>query len=88
MSDKLNLSDTRNSNRVIHFQIGTTTEGQSVIMFTDYPDFCNSGSPAAAGLCTEDVISKAILHKIILILYLTCLYKGFYFPIWENCTGS
>lgn len=53
-------------------------------MFTDYPDFCNSGSPAAAGLCTEDVISKAILHKIILILYLACLFKAFYFPILKT----
>lgn len=36
-----------NSNRVIHFQIGATTEGQSVMLFTGDPDFLNSGSPAA-----------------------------------------
>lgn len=47
-------SYTRNSNGAIHFQeqpqkgnILASPEGQSVIMFTDYPDFLNAGSPDA-----------------------------------------
>lgn len=49
-------------------------------MFTDYPDFLNSGCPDAQ-LCTENVTSKTILHKYIFVLYFKCLFREFYFPI-------